>query len=211
MQFPAMISLAAAASLLSAPQPINSRDWFTPDDVPYATMQSGRIYLVGYGLTVSPTGVVLSCQVEVESGVREIDSRSCSRPLRRAKFKPAIGLDGMPAYGVYRTHAHWITADRPFKLPTYIVPTVELKVSRLPAGVSSPAIVRVKFAVDGSGRPSSCAEEPPHGPDPVTPQPKLASVACKEIVRTFKAAPVKDQTGKAVPSVQDAIVRFTQG
>lgn len=211
MQFPVMITLVAAASLLSAPQPINFADWFTPDDVPYTAMQSGRVYLVGYSLTVSPTGIVISCQIDVGSGVREIDSRSCSRPSRRAKFKPAIGLDGRRAYGVYRTHAHWVVADRPFKLSTYIVPTVELKVSRLPAGVSSPAVVRVMFAVDESGRPSSCKEEPPHGPDAVTPQPQLASVACTEIVRTFKAEPVKDQTGKAVPSVQDAIIRFVRG
>ena len=209
MQFLLMILLAAAAASLSAPQPVNLRDWFNSDDVPFAAMQSGRLYLVGFSLVVSPTGEVVECLLDVKSGVREIDQRSCSRPLSRARFRPATSLNGQPSYGVYRTHAHWIVSGRPVDLPKVVVPTIDLKVNRLPDGIASPAIVRVMFAVDEGGQPSSCMEEPPHGPEPGAPQPRLAAIACGEIVRTFRATALKDRRGKAVSSVQDAIVRFT--
>ena len=194
----------ALAAQLSAPEPFQRGSWFSDSDMPSYIQTAGISRRVLTRLLVSPDGKVESCSAEVSSGEVRVDRDTCSLMMERTKFRPARWTDGSPVYGVYRLVFDWTVGPR---LPG-ILSDLELTVAALPKGAHSPATVRVMFAVDEVGKPSSCTAE-------ITPGiPKanwaLAPVACAEIVKRYSAIPARDTSGRAVRSVQDATVNFVK-
>ena len=200
----------ALAAQISAPLPTNMIKWFSYDDMPgYLIERAPGLWLVGIRVTIGPDGAVQSCGVESSSGTERLDEFTCKRIKQRAKFAPARAADGSAALGVYRTSVKWAVADSPFDSSNASIPDVDVSVARLPAGLKSPALVRVMFAVDTHGNISSCAAEPVQPFERISNSPDLVPVACVQLVKIFKPVPAKDSAGNAVPSVQDAIVRFS--
>jgi Gram-negative bacterial TonB protein C-terminal len=201
-----MLWIAVAAQLM-APQPLNLDYWFTSNDVPIPMLRENWLYVVVFSLTVTPDGRNVRCEVESSSGFQKLDSRTCSLAMKRARFRPAIAGNGRPIYGVYRTFAHWVvtSGDTPPTLPAVGGPSLQLKVGRLPEGLKYPANVQVMFAVDTAGALSNCML------DPASKEPKandvMGPVACDQLAKNFAPAPAKDESGKAVSSVQTAMVR----
>ena len=197
----------ALAAQLSAPVPTNLPKWFSYDDVPaYLIERSPGLWLIGVRVTVGPDGVVESCDVESTSGIERLDQFTCRRIKQRAKFAAAHSPEGSAASGVYRTTMHFAVADSPFNTSNASVPDVDVSVASLPAGLKSPALVRVMFAVDQEGRMRSCTAEPREN---VSNNPELVPIACEQLTKLYKPVPVRDAAGNAVPSVQNATVRFS--
>lgn len=65
---------------------------------------SGSVFVV---MLVDEQGKVADCTVEETSGVAVLDAQSCAILKVRAKFKPAIGLDGKPAKSTVAQRINW--------------------------------------------------------------------------------------------------------
>jgi TonB family protein len=203
------IALAASAQL-SAPVPKNLGKWFYADDTPsYLVAKGDGLWFVSVRIGVGPDGALKGCQVEGSSGIAQLDAFTCRKILRRAKFVPATSADGSPAFGVYRTSIRWAVASAPWDISRVRHPDVEVQVQNLPPDVKSPTLVRVMFAVDQSGNIGSCLVEPTKSFEHVDNNPALVPIACDQLAKFYKPVPAKDAGGNAIPSVQDALVRFT--
>lgn len=98
----------AASPLKEWPQ-AEIRGLFRGGDYPAQAMyknQSGTARLV---LLVDERGRVADCTVIETSGAASLDGQSCAILTKRARFKPAIGLDGKPAKGSFIQRIGWET------------------------------------------------------------------------------------------------------
>lgn len=197
--------LFAVAALVSAPQPVNYLRWYSPDDMPAYHQIAGVTRSVYLRMTVRPDGSLQSCQVENGGGDPSLAAFTCAITLKRAKFEPARWADRSPAYGVYRWAVTWAVGSPP--PPQFMLGDLELEVDRLPKGERSPSFVRVMFAVDASGNTSGCSAQPPvfrHEKN----NPELVPIACRELLKTYRATPARDDAGNVVQSVQTGTVKF---
>jgi TonB family protein len=129
-----LISLTAMAATISGPTPLNQRDWFSHEDVPYTRMVDGRIYSVRYSVTVDPTGKVGECRVTISRGMRDADALACRRLRTKGRFSPARNAQGTPVYGVFRSNMQFYTTTaRADTRPRAIQPDLVLSVNKLPA------------------------------------------------------------------------------
>jgi hypothetical protein len=204
------IALAAAAQL-SAPVPTNLKDWFIANDFPSDVItRAPHLWLVPIRIDVGPDGTIRSCEIEATSGEPLLDKRTCEFVRKRARFIPAHWSDGSPAYGAFRTTVSWLLIEgSPDNIPRAVYPDLTITVKSLPSAGKTDSVVRAMFAVDAEGRVSSCVAEPGSGFEEAENAPSLVPVACDELTKTFTAVPAKDATGKAIPSVQDALVLFS--
>lgn len=201
------IALVAAVAQFSAPQGPDIRTLFSADDVPmqYLPVESDRT--VGIRLTVRPDGRVQSCDVEYTSGVDGLDVYTCKLAKRRAKYAPASLKDGTPTYAVDRASIRWVVTGFAAPGPSPNSADLTLTVGKLPKGVDLPAFVFLKFVVDEQGRTSECSRRD-GSKNKSEEEAEFVRIACDEFMRTYKAKPAKDEQGKPVPSVQDAVVAF---
>jgi hypothetical protein len=208
------IALAAAAQL-SAPVPLNLKEWFTFKDVPmWLAAQNDGIWNVGVRLVVAPDGTLRICYAEKSSGIADLDKLTCDLIEKRSRFQPARWIDASPVTGIYSTTVTWSVStpyDGPMQFPLPRGANADLDISeqQMPAGLKSPALARVMFAVDSKGNMSSCAAE--FGDNFVRAEndPSLVSVACDQVLKNYKPIPLKNSAGTPVASVQDALVRFS--
>ena len=70
---------------------------FSSDDYPAYAMVKGQTGRVGFALLVGEDGRVADCTIVATSGVPSLDSQACALLKVRAKFEPALGVDGKPA------------------------------------------------------------------------------------------------------------------
>jgi hypothetical protein len=196
-----------AATQLSPPPPIDLRALFSADDMPGDYMPAESDRTVGIRVTVKPDGRVQDCTTEYTSGIDRLDVLTCKLVKRRAKYAPAPLQAGIPSFAVYRTSIRWVVTGfaNPASAPN--LADLTLTVNQLPDGLKAPTGIGVKFDVDESGHASSCsAEEKPGQTRPF--DPALVSLACDQFLRAYKPVPAKDENGRPVPSVQDAMVGF---
>jgi len=212
-----LLTLAVASAAISSPQFINGADIVTPDDYPAQMLKDDRSAFEDVRVVVTPLGKTERCDVIGEIRVRTnavvdkiFKDLSCSLMVRRAKFRPATGIDGQPSYGTLSAWISWQTGDGPF----YTSPDqvdAEISVASLPKGVIDPALIDVDVAVDADGTPAACIAAPmgkPAAPRQVI-SPALAEVACAQFTASGKLNPAHTQAGVAVASVQRLVARFT--
>lgn len=130
-------------------------------------------------ILVDPQGKVDKCHVYKVWGPREFAGKLCAFEAY-PKWKPAIGADGKPAWGVVREVLQF-TAERP--VPGEAVrlaetPELEIMVSRLPASRQR-LDLKVSLQVAANGRPEAC--EPQQA---ATELKAYAALACKEAMKT---------------------------
>lgn len=76
-------------------------------DYPGESVSKGQQGTVTFVLLIDESGKVADCTVTETSGVAFLDSQSCAITKLRARFKPAIGLDGRPAKGSFIQRISW--------------------------------------------------------------------------------------------------------
>lgn len=186
---------AAIAQAYTAPVPRLSHLWYRVGDTPHEAFTFGTL-TVGTALTVRPNGSVQQCKTTVSSTYPKIDHYTCELLAARAQFVPAKAPDGTPMYGVFRNWTQWGRREG-------VAYDLELTVDRLPAGRESGVIIDVMFLVSADGHPSSCTDQINDDDDAV-----LVKTACQQLARSMATPPVLNEEGVAVPSVQDATIRF---
>jgi hypothetical protein len=191
----------ALAAQLAAPLPVDFRHWWE-DQILRPAYAAGINHVMLTRTTVRPDGSIKSCDVEHGSGSRELDSLTCTVILKHGRFRAARAVDGSAAYGVFRQDFSWVD-DVDYDSPRG---DLEVTVAQLPPKLHSPVTVRVAFAVDEHGQTSSCVGDAAPGISKRALQ--LAGPVCEELLKSYKPVPVKDDSGRFVPSIQDASVQF---
>ena len=80
---------------------------FKADDFPSAAIAKDMQGTVRLAMLIDENGKVADCTVVGTSGSAALDGQSCYIVSSRARFKPAIGLDGKPARSTYSQRVTW--------------------------------------------------------------------------------------------------------
>jgi TonB family protein len=86
---------------------INTEGVFNESDYPTVALGRGQSGTTKIMLLIDEEGMVKDCTLTEASGAAVLDSNTCGVILRRAKFQPAIGLDGKPAKSGFTQHITW--------------------------------------------------------------------------------------------------------
>jgi len=85
----------------------NVTNLFDPDDYPAVALMKEQMGTVAFVLLIDEQGKVADCTVIQTSGVAVLDAQSCGIVKTRAKFKPAIRNDGLPAKSAFFQRITW--------------------------------------------------------------------------------------------------------
>ena len=198
--------LSMLASSLVAATPASPEPWFEFKDYPMQAFEKQWEGVTQFELLVAPDGSIASCKVTESSGHEILDQKTCFLASKRAKFRPAHGPSGELTYGVYRSQAVWVLPERKM-IGANPGPDLEVSVNKLPEGTIDPPIVKLTYAVDPQGNPSSCSlmRFTPAQPE------SLVEVGCKELLQSIPRTPVVTPTGQPVTAVKTAAVKFNTG
>ena len=194
-------SLLMAGSVVAA-TPVTPQPWFEFRDYPMKSFEKKQEGVTGYELLIAPDGRVATCKVTRSSGHDELDKTTCYLAQKRVKFRPAIDASGQPVWGVYRSQALWAMPEH--QLRAAILPDLEVTLNELPADTVKPAAVKLAYAVDASGKPSSCTIMPTSLKQPQL----LVDVGCKQLLQSRDDKPVLGPDGSPVPAVVTGAVLF---
>ena len=90
------------------PRPIMSLEgMIRTEDYPGLAVRRMQMGTSGIMLLIDESGAVKDCTLTEASGVAVLDSTTCLIISRRAKFQPAIGLDGKPAKSAFTQTITW--------------------------------------------------------------------------------------------------------
>ena len=195
------------ASLLSASviaaAPANPLPWFTFDDYPQKAFDREWRGTTNFEVLVAPDGSPAKCTITKSSGYDVLDRTTCFGAMHRARFTPARGPDGSPAYGIYRSQVVWHRPDQE-SLQRDPGPDLEVTIAALPSGVRQPPAVKLAYFVDGNGNPSACTPLP----DSLAQPKPLLDAACAQLFSRLQHSPPA-ASGANVPAVKTAAVLFS--
>jgi TonB family protein len=192
------------AAQMSAPEP--QFMWFSNDDTPIPELGGHDYRQVRLRLTIGPDGRVHRCEIAQSSGNPRLDAYTCDLTRKRAAFRPARSSQGTPIYGVFRIPVTWAARA----VAPHIAGDTTITLNPSPRGLRLPKVVPVIFAVDGDGRSSACAAEPPPFPGVKPSDPALVSIVCDQLLKTYSPGAAIDDDGRPVESVQSAQVLITK-
>ena len=193
-----LLAVAVIATTPTTPLP-----WFDLGDYPTYAFEREWQGTTNFEVVVAPTGRSTDCKIIKSSGHAVLDRQACWVALKRARFTPAIGADGQPAFGVYRSQVVWSRPDRT-GLQRDLGPDLEVIVNQLPAGTVEPSAVKLAYFVDAQGKPSACTPLPESSRQPL----QLVDIACRAL---FQQLPHQALTarGSNVAAVRTAAVRVS--
>lgn len=197
------ISLLLVAGGVVAATPITPEPWFDfAEDYPMKAFEKGIEGVTHFKLLVAPDGTVADCTVVQSAGYEEFDTTTCFLAQKRVRFRPARDAQGQAVFGEYRGEARWAMPER--TIPAATAPDLEVSLNKLPEGAIEPAAVKLAYAVDQQGNPSSCTLMPSSLRQP----PVLVELGCKELLEKAPREPVVGPAGQPVPAVRTGAVLF---
>lgn len=96
---------AALRQAATSPQKLAAL--FSSEDFPGIALRHDGTGLVQVMLLINEAGRIASCMVTETSGLASLDAQSCIILTRRARFAPAIGVDGKAAKSGVLTRIRW--------------------------------------------------------------------------------------------------------
>jgi TonB family protein len=198
-----MMSLFASLLLnaVIAAAPATPLPWYNFDDYPQKAFDREWKGAAQFEVVVAPDGKPTDCHITKSSGYAILDKETCFIAMKRARFTPARGPEGSPAYGIYRSLVAWHRPDQQ-SLQRDPGPDLEVTVQALPAGTNQPAAVKLAYFVDASGNPSACTPLPESLKQPQS----LVDAACSQLLGQLPRTPAVDGG-----VVKTASVLFTKG
>ena len=82
-------------------------DWVSDNDYPVTALRRHETGRSGFVLAIDSTGTPTSCQITQTSDYAVLDQTTCSVMMRRARFRPALDVDGKPTAGSWRSSVNW--------------------------------------------------------------------------------------------------------
>jgi TonB family protein len=195
------VSLLIAGSVTAA-TPVTPLPWFEFRDYPMKAFDKNEEGVTRFELLISPDGRIADCTVYASSGHGELDKTTCYLAQKRVEFRPARDANGQPVWGTYRGQAIWAIPDHRLSAPP--APDLEVSLNALPADTQTPAAVKLAYAVDAQGNPSSCTVMPSSLRQPQV----LVDLGCKELLESADHTKVIGPNGQPVPAVKTGAVLF---
>jgi hypothetical protein len=167
-----------------------------------AAMNEGGSAAVEVRVVVSPVGIVVDCRKAFVNGpVGNIDA-FCSM-LRTRHFTAARDAVGQPIFGVVYLWSHWSHGFwTGSAVPDWDPPDLALETNEMPKGFAPGSLFRLIVQADAKGALQSCAVSA--AALPAQAQEMLCSEAAAGPVM-----PATNESGKAVASIQEFVVRLT--
>ena len=196
-------SMMLIAGAVVAATPVTPEPWFDfAEDYPMKAFEKKWEGITQFQLLIAPDGAIVNCAVTKSSGYEEFDTKTCFLTQKRVEFRPARNAEGQPVYGVYRGEVRWAMPER--SLAAGAGPDLEVSLNKLPEGAKEPAAVKLAYAVDAQGNPSSCTLMPTSLRQPQV----LVELGCKELLERETGKPVLGPAGQPVPAVKTGAVLF---
>jgi TonB family protein len=137
-------------------------DRIKEEDYPVRAKEQEREGTVFVDLSIDAVGVVAGCTITGSSGHADLDAKSCEIAKRRARFQPALDIDGSPSLGRVSTGVAWSlpkVADAkatsgqavPYKTP----PPQPYK---RPQMFKEAGFVEIEYVMTADGTMSECSE-----------------------------------------------------
>ncbi|NCP11402.1 MAG: hypothetical protein GW859_05520 [Sphingomonadales bacterium] len=101
------ISQVEIARVATPPKPSNTGKWLTTSDYPRKPLYKGIGSRVNIALIVGADGTVEKCRVQSLTDDREFGKVTCDLISARAKFEPALDVDGIPVRSLYTSLVRW--------------------------------------------------------------------------------------------------------
>lgn len=90
------------------PVPLGSpADWLSPDDYPIAALRYAMSGTTAFRLKVDAAGTPQSCEIVSSSGFDVLDTATCDRLMRNAKFTPPRNKAGIVIASTYASRVVW--------------------------------------------------------------------------------------------------------
>lgn len=86
----------------------NPGNWITENDYPAAALRAQLQGVTTFRLTVGADGRVADCTVVQTSGTALLDEATCRAVSERARFNPALDLNGNAVGGTYTNRIRWV-------------------------------------------------------------------------------------------------------
>lgn len=195
-----LLAASAAAAVPEMAEPVGDRArWVLPKDLPAI---EGQVAVTTFDLIVDKTGEVSDCRIVVPSGDDSLDAAVCAALMKRARFKPAIDVDGTPLASIYRDRGRWWPKARGqnfwSKNPDLIVstPLISKQVKK---------ITEVVLLFDDTGVAADCVIS--ESSDNAA----LDDVACAVAKNSQVSPPVTDRQGLPVRGLRSFYVGFQPG
>jgi TonB family protein len=199
----AVLSLVSGAVVAAAP--MTPLPWFGFEDYPMKAFEKKWEGVTRFELIVAPDGSIADCKVISSSGHQELDKTTCYLAKKRVQFQPARGEDGQKVWGTYRSQALWALPERQLVAPP--APDLEISLNELPEDAKEPPAVKLAYAVDLQGNPSSCTMMPSSLQQPKV----LVDLGCTELLKSEQGKPVVGPDGQPHPAVKTGSVLFKDG
>lgn len=96
------------ARIKTRPSPAGSPvTWLTDDDYPAGPLRRREQGTVTFRLDIDTSGKPVGCAVLKSSGSKELDDTACALLVRRARFNPALDIDGARVPSFFITRFNW--------------------------------------------------------------------------------------------------------
>lgn len=197
----AVLSLVSGAVI--AATPMTPLPWFEFEDYPMKAFEKQSEGVTRFELLVAPDGSIADCTVTSSSGHEELDTATCHLATKRVQFRPARDANGQVVWGTYRSQAVWAIPEHQISAPP--APDLEVSLNKLPGDAKEPPAVKLAYAVDQQGNPSSCTVMPSSLQQPEV----LVELGCKALLEHVKGKPVIGPAGQPVAAVATGAVLFT--
>jgi TonB family protein len=192
-----MVSLMLSGVM--AATPTTPLPWFQLDDYPMWAVNRRAEGVSSFELLVDPRGKPAACTILQSSGFEPLDRQACNIASKRARFAPALGPDGRPVYGAYRSKVTW-SLDPEKWAQLEAGPDIEINLSKLPDDSTQPIDVKFAYLVDSQGKMSDCTAIGPRHPK------VLDTLGCEQLTKSA-GTPVALRQGTG-PVVRTSWVRF---
>ena len=201
-----IVSVLQVAQLLTpsdrAPRPrlLNAPSLISFEDYPEKSMKRDEYGIVSALLHVSKEGKATSCAVTETSGFPTLDAATCSLAKMRARFDPALGLDGNAVDSDYPYSSAWSIGEHSPKNWKFELP---LEVSHIPTSYRKPMQARVIF--DASGHMAACETTETSGSS------QADAAACAFALQRLTVAAPKSPSSMPPAAVRYMIVSMSIG
>lgn len=200
-----MFESILAPLALAATEPVKAepkRDpatWVQARDLPKIDDDTA---VTTFDLTVNKSGNPVRCEIVMESGAKDLDAAVCNAVMKRARFRPATGIDRSPIFYVRRDRVIWVPkaahGNRSYDDADIVVTTPEV------AGKDH-KLAEVLLSIEKDGSVSRCSVREGSG------QNHLDQLACRVASDQQIARPISDATGERVPGIRSLFVAFEFG
>jgi TonB family protein len=120
--------------------------WFSQDDYPASALRGREEGTTRFRVEIDPTGRVSRCDVQQTSGSNALDNATCRILRSRARFLPAVDIEGNPASDHYFGGLAW-NLDGPVRAVAWTPPQSAPSAARVsatrgatPAAGAAPAL-----------------------------------------------------------------------